>query len=225
MDDIITSMRISLEEAHVEGIPEYIKRLQDNSNNCENFQDVLLEGRAALMFSQAGFDVTLRETPDLALRLNKEKLYAEVKHFRLKRQDEIDDAKMSDPNCCVDEFGPYLVQIGDTVPLEGKSAWEQVYCVAIKKAKQYVEHAPNILVIESSSFSIDDVIIPTAINMINEDVRSGKCLGIDKLNGILLSWDWDNISQWRNVFFYCTSNPAVSLGREVSSLLDKICFG
>ena len=220
-NDTITSMRISLEEAHVEGIPEYIKKLQDNSNNCENFQDVLLEGRAALMFSQAGFDVTLRETPDLALRLNKEKLYAEVKHFREKEQDRKDAAKMSGLGD-EDELVPY----GDTVPLEGKCAWQQVYDVAKKKITQYTEHAPNILVIESSSTSIEYTEIDAAIGKINEDVRSGKCQGFAKLNGILLTSDWNNISQqWRNVFFYCTSNPAVSLGREVSSLLDKICFG
>ena len=226
MNDVITNMRIDLEKAHVKGIPKYIKNLQAISDSLEDFR---LEGKAALMFARAGCSVTIRkraEPPDLALKFNNEQFYAEVKHFRLKKQDEIDDAKMSDPNCCVDEFGPYLVRIGDTVPLEGKSAWEQVYCVAIKKTKQYVERAPNILVIESSSSSIDDVIMGTAINTINEDVRSGKCQGLAKLNGILLMSDWNNISQqWRNVFFYCTSNPAVSLGREVSSLLDKICFG
>jgi len=194
MNDIITNMSISLEKAHVEGVPEYIEKLRANANNSENFADFYLEGRAALMFKKAGFDVTMRDSPDLALRFNNEQFYAEVKHFKEKEQDRIDAIKMSGP-------GDELVPIGDTVPLEGKPAWEQVYCVAIKKIKQYKEHAPNILVIESSSFSIDDSIMSTPINTINEDIRSGKCPGIAKLNGILLSWDWDNISQWRNVFF------------------------
>jgi len=219
-NDIIIRMRISLEKAHVKGIPEHIKKLQDNSNS-PNFEDFRLEGRAALMFGKAGFCVTLRESPDLALRFNNEQFYAEVKHFREKKQDRIDAAKMSglgDEN----ELEPY----GDTVPLEGKSAWEQVYCVVIKKTKQYVEHAPNILVIESSSASIEDTEIPTAINMINEDVHSGKCPEFTKLNGILLTLDWYNISQqWRKVFFYCTSNPAVSISRELSGLLDEIRLG
>lgn len=224
-NDIITSMRINLEKAHVCGIPEYIKKLQDNSNS-ENFGDFLLEGRASLMFSKAGFCVTLRESPDLALKFNNEQFYAEVKHFRLKKQDRIDDARMSDPNCCVDEFGPYLMPYGDTVPLEGKPAWEQVYCVAKHKIEKYKEHAPYILVIESSSSSIDDLIMGTAINTINKDVRSGKCLGLARLNGILLTSDWNNISQqWRKVFFYPTSNPAVSLSRELSGLLDEIRRG
>ncbi len=218
MNDIITSMRISLEKAHVKGIPEYIKKLQDNSNSA-NFEDFRLEGKAALMFKQAGFDVTMRESPDLALRFNNEQFYAEVKHFKEKEQDRIDDAKMSEPG---DELVPY----GDTVPLEGKPAWEQVYDVAVEKINQYKEHAPNILVIESSSDCIEDTEIPTAINMINEDVRSGKRPGFAKLNGILLiSLDWYNISQKRQGYFRRTNNPAVSLSRELFWLLDEIRLG
>ncbi len=74
-NDIITNMRISLEKAHVQGIPEYIKKLQANSNS-PNFEDFLLEGRAALMFKTAGCEVTMRESPDLALRFNNEQFYA-----------------------------------------------------------------------------------------------------------------------------------------------------
>ena len=220
-NDIITNMRISLENAHVKGIPEYIKNLQAISDSLEDFR---LEGKAAFMFARAGCSVTIRkraEPPDLALRFNNEQFYAEVKHFREKEQDRIDTAKMSgldDEN----ELEPY----GDIVPLEGKSAWEQVYEVAKKKIGQYKENAPNILVIESSSTSIEDTEIPTAINMIDEDVRSGKSPGLTKLNGILLALDWSNISrQWRKVFFYPTSKPAVSLSRELSGLLDEIRQG
>ena len=218
MNDIITNMRICLEKTYVKGIPKYIKKLQDNSNS-PNFQDFRLEGEAACMFSKAGFCVVLRESPDLALSFNNEQFYAEVKHFRKKEQDIIDDAKMSEP-------GDELELYGDTAPLEGKPAWEQVYDVAKDKIEKYEEHNPYILVIESSSSSIDDVIMDTAINMINEDVRSGKCPGFAKLNGILLiTLDWDNISQWRKVYFYPASNPAVSLSRELSDLLEEIRLG
>jgi len=221
MDDIITNMRIRLEKAHVKGIPEYIKKLQDNSNS-PNFQDFRLEGKAALMFARAGCSVTIRkraESPDLALRFNNEQFYAEVKHFRMKEQDRKDAARMSEP-------GDELELYGDTVPLEGKPAWEQVYGVAKKKIDQYKEQALNILVIESSSTSIEDLEINKARNKINEDVRSGKCLEFAKLNGILLiTVDWYNISQGRNVFFYRTSSPAVTLSRELDGLLDEIRIG
>ncbi len=48
----------------------------------------------------------MREAPDLALEFNGEQLYAEVKHFRLKDQDLIDNAQMSEP-------GDILVPYGD----------------------------------------------------------------------------------------------------------------
>lgn len=218
MDDIITNMRIRLEEAHVKGIPEYIKNLQAISDSLEDF---CLEGKAALMFARAGCSVTIKkraEPPDLALKFNNEQFYAEVKHFRKKEQDRIDDAKMSEP-------GDYLEPYGDTFPLEGKHAWKQVYDVAEKKIGQYKEYAPNILIIESSSTSVEDIEIPTVIDTINQDVRSGKCQGLAKLNGILLVSDWYNISQqWREVRFFRTSNPAVQLIRELFSLLENIYF-
>jgi hypothetical protein len=220
-NDIIKNMQISLEKAHVEGVPEYIKRLQNNSSNCGVFQDLLLEGRAALMFKQADCGVTIQESPDLACKFNNEQFYAEVKHFREKPQDIIDVAKMSGLGD-EDELMPY----GDTVPLEGKPAWEQVYDVAKKKIKQYKSHAPNILVIESSSACIEDTEIPSVIDMINKDVHSGKYSGFAKLNGILLALDWYNISQkWRKVFFYSTGYHAVPLSRELSLLLDNILLG
>jgi len=200
MDDIITNMCISLEKAHVQGIPEYIKKLRANAKNKKNFEDVYLEGRAALMFSKAGLGVTMQESPDLALIFNNEQFYAEVKHFRLKKQD----------------------QYGDTVP----PAWKQFYDVAKDKIKQYKEHSPNILVIENNNDRIEDLDIPKAIDMINEDVRSGECPGLAKLNGILLRMlGWYNISQKRRVYFRPISNPAVSLSRELFFLLDGICFG
>jgi hypothetical protein len=195
--DIIASMRVSLGEAHVQGVPEYIKKLLANSNNRYTFKDIFLEGKAALMFAGTGCEVTMRESPDLFLKFNDERFYAEVKHFRLKNQD----------------------QCSDTVP----PAWEQVYNVAKKKIAQYREQACNILVIENNDDRMEELDIPTTIDAINKDVRSGKCQEFAKLNGILLiALDWYNISQGRRVFFYYTSNPAVSLRRELFFLLDGI---
>jgi len=198
-EKVITKMCISLEKAHVKSVPEYIKGLRANANGA-NFEDFHLEGRAALMFSKAGLDVTMRDSPDLAVRFNNEQFYAEVKHFRLKKRD----------------------QHGDTVP----PAWGQIYNVAEDKVKQYKEHSPNILVIENSTDHIEELDIPTAIDTINQDVRSGKCPGFARLNGILLiTLYWYNISQERQVYFRQTSNPAISLSRELFFLLDDIRHG
>jgi len=69
MNDFITRICADLEKTGVRGVPEYKQRLIANSASA-NFEDFLLEGRAALMFRQAGFGVTLREVPDLALEFN-----------------------------------------------------------------------------------------------------------------------------------------------------------
>ncbi len=218
INDFIANVCTDLEKAGVQGIPEYKQRLKDNSAST-NFEDFLLEGRAALMFRKAGFAVTLREAPGLALEFNGGQLWAEVKHFRLKPQDLIDNAKMS-------EVGDILVPYGDTVPLEGKPAWEQVFDVAKSKISQYKENAPNILVIESNSDCVDDVIIPTAVNMVDEKVCSGECSGLGRLNGILLvSPDSYNNSQKRNAFFYSTSQPDVPLTPDILNLLSRISLG
>ena len=98
--------------------------------------------------------------------------------------------------------------------------------MAKHKIEKYKHHAPYILVIESQSDCVEDTEIPTAIDMINKDVRSDKCPEFAKLNGILLiTVECYNITQRRKVYFYPTSNPAVSLSRELSGLLDKICLG
>ena len=218
INDFVAKVCTDLEKAGVQGVPEYKRRLKANSRST-NFEDFLLEGRAALMFRKAGFAVTLREAPDLALEFNGKQLYAEVKHFRLKQQDLIDNAKMSG-------VGDILVPYGDTVPLEGKPASEQVFDVASRKISQYKENAPNILVIESDSDCIDDLITHDAVDMVDEAICSGECSGLGRLNGILfVSPDLYNFSQKRNAFFYSTSKPDVPLTPEIKNLLGRIKLG
>jgi len=219
MNDCINRICAELERWGVQGIPEYKQKLMDNSASA-NFKDFLLEGKAALMFREQCFRVTLREAPDLALEFNGGQLYAEVKHFRLKKQDLIDNAKMSEPG---DELVPY----GDTVPLEGKPAWKQVYNVAKSKIRQYKQDAPNILVVESSSPNcIEETEISTAVEMVNEAVCSGKCPGLGRLNGILfVSLERYNISHKRRAFFYSTGKPDVSIPPQILVLLKEIRLG
>jgi hypothetical protein len=65
MNGTTTNICTNLKRAGVNGIPIYRQRLIANYTS-DKFQDFLPEGRAALMFRQAGFRVTLREAPDLA---------------------------------------------------------------------------------------------------------------------------------------------------------------
>ena len=68
-----------------------------------------------------------------------------------------------------DEF---LVPLDDPTETEGKSAWEQIVDVAIKKAPVYMEGAANILVVESDSECLD-LMVNSAVH--EYDRRAIEC--------------------------------------------------
>ena len=216
MDNEIENMRMMLEEAGAMDIPVYIKRLRNNVKDIDTFQDFYCEGRVALMFLKHNFLVTMREKPDLRININHEQFYAEVKHFRLKKQDIIDDAKMLEAK---DE----LVEYGNTVPLEIDPAWLQVAKVAKAKKDQYQDGAPNILVIWSDSHNcVEDIEIETAVNDIDKEVYANKIQGLKKLNGILLIQKCFNFRKQRNVYFFPVKNPFVALNTELLIAINAI---
>lgn len=217
--DEIRKQQMLLERAGATNISIYIEKLCANCTNRDHFEDLLFEGRTALMLLMNGLSVDMRESPDLSVQLAGDQFYAEVKHFRLKEQDKLDGANM-------EATEDLLVPYGDTVSSEGEAAWFQVVNVAKSKTKQYRENSPNILVIGSSSpHCIDDVIIPTAINIIAEEVCRGKCVELNRLNGILLiSHDFNN-SRKRNVYFFQTCTAIVSLPPVIIEALNSILSG
>ena len=159
------------------GIGQYERRLKENAGNEEVFND-LLEARAALMFLHYDWRVRLRESPDLELRLNGELLYAEVKHFREKGQDRLDEQATRATTT--------LVRTGDLRKTEKSEAWEQIVAVAVKKAQagQYIQGFPNILVVESSSESLD-LMAASAAHAYDEEAQTGR--STVALNGIMLT--------------------------------------
>lgn len=202
-DELIKKKRVMLEQAGAANISVYIDKLCSNKTNNGVFDDLLFESRTALMFLIYGFSVDMQESPDLRIEFVGNQFYAEVKHFRLKEQDRLDQANM-------EAAQDKLVTYGDTVQLEDDPPWIQVIKVAKRKIKQYRENAPNILVIGSSSpHCIDDSIMPTAINIIAEEIAGGRCPDLDKLNGILLISSDYNIGQRRNVYFFQTHTARV----------------
>jgi hypothetical protein len=160
------------------GVEQYEQKLKNNAKNIARLDDLGFEGRAALLFLKNGFKVTLRDSPDLKLELENEVVYAEVKHFKEKEQDRIDEKAMS-------ETRDLLVPIGDTIATEGSAVWEQIVGVAISKADQYVMNAPNILVIESSSNSTS-LTLSSAAHEYNDIVRETHDLRLRRLNALML---------------------------------------
>ncbi len=179
----------------------YLKKLEDNVKSELHFKDLVFEGKIALLFAKHGFKVQMRESPDLCLKINNKIIYAEIKHFREKEQDKIDEINMENAK---DE----LVIIGNTVPTEGLTPWEQVFKVVENKTNQYVKGYSNILVIGSSSPSVDSAIITTVINMIYEHKDRQK---FSSLNGIMILDKWFEVSKRRSVHFFPTVNPDIEM--------------
>ncbi len=210
---IIQGISAILVKPEITGLSEYLHKLQNNIGNDEVFEDLLFEGYAALMFSDYGIKVNMQDSPDLLVDCNGEKFCAEVKHFRQKEQDIIDDENMQ--AACTT-----LVEIGNTLRSENSNSWDQVLAVVKKKCKQFKDTLPNILVIgNSSSNCIDDSIMPTAIHMIQEQIIKGSC-DLRRLNGVMLLGF--NVYQRGNVFYYPLVDPIIPLKKSTESLLNQI---
>jgi hypothetical protein len=138
-----------LRHAGAIGLDQYETRLRNNARHPDKLANLFCEGVAALMFLRNGWKVTLRESPDLQLGLQGDVIYAEVKRFCEKKQDRLNDRAM------LDAPDDLLVPLDDPTQTEGRTAWEQIVDVAIKKASVYMEGAVNILVLESDSECLD----------------------------------------------------------------------
>jgi len=160
------------------GVEQYEQKLKNNIKNIAVLDDLFFEGRAALLFLNNGFKVTLRDSPDLKIELDNEVVYAEVKHFRKKEQDRIDEKAMS-------EAKGLLVPIGDTTATEGPSVCEQIVEVAISKGDKYVMNAPNILIIESSSDSTS-LNLSSVAHEYNDKVLKSNDPRLRRLNAFML---------------------------------------
>jgi hypothetical protein len=95
--------------------------------------------------------------------------------------------------------------------------------VAIAKAGQYVSDAPNILVVESSSPSLE-LMLGTAVHVYDEEVLKSDDLRLRRLSGMMLvQTDWIAIREPRNVDFCPTAHAAAPLSARLVSALANIC--
>jgi hypothetical protein len=190
------TLKHQLTEWGVRGVEAYCAKLRWNARNPEVFGDLLSEAAAAIMFSAAGFVVEMRDRPDLCLTGFGQSVAAEVKHFRFKRQDSIDDAALR-------SYGDYLVEFGDTRRTEDCAAWNQVANVARSKASQFKGVGPYLLVIQSNSpHGIDDLVVRTAVNILNEEASVDSDAAVARLSGIVLLSPESRFPDGRNVYFF-----------------------
>jgi hypothetical protein len=190
------TVKRQLTERGVRGVEAYCAKLRWNASNPEVLGDLWSEAAAAMMFSIAGFSVEMRDRPDLWLTGFGQSVAAEVKHFRYKDQDSIDDVVLRN-------YGDYLVEYGDTRPTEGYAAWDQVVNVARRKVSQFNGVTPYLLVIQSSSpHGIDDVVVRTAANILNEEASADSAAAVARLSGLVFLSPESPISDGRNVYFF-----------------------
>ena len=223
MEDRIQSLIIphlitQLEKEDIAGLKGYEQRLRANTAVMQNLKDLLFEADAALMFSRHGFKVTIQEKPDLRIELDGEIAYAEVKHFREKEQDRKDEKAMQDSED--------LVPVGILCPKEEPEAWQQIADVAIRKAEQYVDNNPNLLVIATDSNAVDGFGLPTAVHLYNEEVaESNADSPLRRLNAFMLidmvKELWTG-SESKNVYFCQTAYMAIPLSTKLTDALANI---
>ena len=198
------------------GVEHYEVKLKNNAKNRAVLDDLFLEGRAALLFLNNGFKVTLRDSPDLRIELDNEVVYAEVKHFREKEQDRRDEKAMS-------ETRELLVEIGDTTATEGSAVWEQIAVVAISKVDKYVMNAPNILIIESSSDSTSST-LSSAAREYNDRVRKTNDPRLRRLNALMLVncclYGFGNSGAYNTEFYPLAYIDTPMIRRLISTLSD-----
>jgi hypothetical protein len=209
-DSIIPHLIAELNKEKIAGLPEYEQRLRNNAGNEDVFRDLFLEADAAVMFRRHGFEVTMRDKPDLKIELDGEVVYAEVTHFRKKERDRVDELAMQDSED--------LVPVGILTPTEGAEAWDQLACKAKRKATQYVEGAPNILVVKTSSNAMRGTILGTAVHVFNKWAANNDQL--QRLNAFILIDQWTGPAG--NVYFYQTDQVAVSMSAKLRDTLAKI---
>src|ERR1017187_9710704 len=196
-----------LKNAGASGLEQYERKLRDNAGNDEILADLFCEGRVALMFLHSGWQVTLRDSPDLQMTLGGQVAYAEVKRFRQKKQDKLNERAM------LEAPDHILVLLVDPSVTEGSQAWKQLANVATKKAPQCKEGCANILVVESDSECLDLMLCSAVREYDRNAPVSPNDSPLRRLSGIMLV-DRDRISFGRspyNVGFCTTQHAAIPL--------------
>jgi hypothetical protein len=220
----VTNLRIehaasTLRSAGALDVDDYERKLRQNAPNPIQVINHLSEARVALMFLENGAQVTMRDSPDLKIEWLGAMFYAEVKHMNRKMQDKLDEAAMRSTH-------ERLVREGDTSRIEKRHPYEQIYDVARKKKNQYIDGAFNILVIDSSSESMEPT-EPTAraaAGMWDEECRkSPQDSALRRLHGIMLITSWGSVGRNSpNVAFAITKNALDALPPMSLNLIQAL---
>jgi hypothetical protein len=216
IDAAVTTLR----RAGALSVDFYEDKLCRNAANPSQVENHLSEARAAMMLISNGAIVTMQDAPDLKIVWLGELWYAEVKHILRKRQDVIDEDAMRHAS------GRMVGPIGDTRRLEGKRPYEQIADIALRKKRQYIDGAVNILIVDSASPSME-LMARSAANEYSEQIRKHpQDLALRRLHGIMIINEWTRVTGgFRNVDFALTEPGFGSISRELTLALRAIRLG
>jgi hypothetical protein len=195
-------------------------KLKQNANNPAQVANHLSEFRVAMMFIRNGGLVTMRDSPDLMIDWLGERFYAEVKHFRRKQQDEIDDSAMRAAS------GTMAGPLAQTQKLEGKTPWEQICDVARRKKHQYINDAINILVIDSASESLE-LMAGSGANEYSDELRKAPHdLELQRLHAVMIINVWGRVAGgFCNVDLGLTEPGLKGMSYDLATALGNIRVG
>ena len=189
-------------------------KLGSQRNNDQKVFQLLAEARAALLFLRKGWQVTMRDRPDLKLELEGQTIYADVKHQNEKETDRRDERAMAAKPL---QFMP----VGNVIDDEGQHGWQGMCNTAIKKEPQYLEGEQNVLVFVSYSDSLD-LLLQSAVNEFDDEVwRVGARSPLRKLGGMMmLTTSFGPRSGMSNVIFCPTSYPIKRISHSLATVLE-----
>jgi hypothetical protein len=122
-----------------------------------------------------------------------------------------------------------FVTVGETYRIEKRRAYEQISDVARRKKHQYIDGALNILVIDSSSESMEpaDAMARSGAREYDEELRrTPHDSALRKLHGIMLITSWGSVG-WnsRNVAFAMTEYALPPMSWNLIQALRSIGRG
>ncbi|HWD00554.1 MAG TPA: hypothetical protein VG456_27545 [Candidatus Sulfopaludibacter sp.] len=220
----LTNLRIdraasTLREAGALDVDFYERKLRQNAGNADQVRNHLSEAKVALMFIEYQATVTMRDSPDLMIQWLGETFYAEVKYFKRKRQDDLDDEAMRrSPG----EF----VKVGDVSDTEKRSVQDQISDVARRKKRVYVEGAMNLLVIDSGSDSLQ-LMTETGARIYDDELRkTPEDMALRRLHGIMTINTWGAVrGGFRNVEFAIQHHSLPPLNWQLVEALKEVARG
>ncbi|MGQ0614998.1 MAG: hypothetical protein ACT4PV_14790 [Planctomycetaceae bacterium] len=211
---------VALARLGIAGGDRYEARLRSNAGCSEVLQDLAIEGLVAATLAPTGFSVTMSDRPDLEASHGGAGFGIEVKHFRRRPEDDVDDARL---RSTIRDTG-MLTSYGDP-----SKHIAQVLAVLRSKARTLPVSRPAIVATYSSSeYQIEHPEVLSARNAFETELAHGTA-PTGPLNGILhlgsdLALDAASASAAvrKCVGYYELRHATPTLPEEVTSALRAV---